>query len=1084
MQDLPKIGLVVPSYNQGRFLEEALSSIFDQNYPNLEVAVIDGGSTDNSVEIIRRYESKLVYWRSEPDGGQSAAINEGMNHCQGEVVGWLNSDDFYHNDSLWTLARAFRAHPDRGLYIGNGMRYTDATETYAPFARHHMALNRHALLYGLDYILQPATFFSRRAWDDVGGLDESLRFCMDWDLFLRISRRWPAVIVNEYLACSREYEETKTASGRMVRVEEIRAMIQKHTGEELSPGTLYYFLETILDVAVPLDIEPARHQAYASIEYLRDRWKMLYGGNHGFPEQSDERDEVYLQKRSTPARRDPIGDDADDLPTISIVVPSYNQVEFLEETLESIDDQAYSKCQTIVVDGASTDGSLEVLERWDRKLHYWVSEPDEGPAHAINKGFTVATGDIVGWLASDDLLSADALRHVAKAFADNPDLDMVYGNALYIDEEGSLFLADHGTHKTGLYYGEIQSAGLIPAYWKYVHAVPQPTVFFRRRLLEQCGMLDTSYHFIFDFELFFRFVQTAKIEKIERVQAFYRIHASSKTSDWSKFLVELFRFSRLHWPGMRQPGFAETLRDYVDNYMGRTFGGVPRDNWYRLTSAFVGFCAATGMMNPEAIRWPGNTIPRLDGSSLRRRWDRLVHWGRALLQKPEMPPTESIETTTAPAPVDYAIESRSGRFRAAFCSFFLPLSPGHSGGEIRDFHMVRKLLSFSRLDFFALYDLEPQGRDNVLDTYLESYRGPKPAHQWLARASAGSTKYSESDEWADRYHRDAAVRAQGSFWDLAEEIESFLRIGKWDFLFVSPQSNPIALSMLAESRKTRLVMASYDVESVRIERLAASTLSAELARIESERARRFETDNLEYHDGIISVSQLDKDLFVERYNFPPERIFVLENSVDQRYFSFEERQRLERPTVTFVGNLGYPPNHEAALRLVNGVFPAVREKHPDARLVIVGAGPAQDLIDFADGDTIVVTGRVEDVRVYLANTSVICAPLQTGSGTKYKILEAMSAGVPVCCTPLAAEGLSIADGEHVLIRQTDGELAEAISQVITQPEESAAMARRARALIDASYTWDANLEPLEAWLEMLQQLPLRGRSSTERRASA
>src|SRR5262245_35160607 len=157
LDPLPRISIVVPSYNQGRFLREALDSIFRQRYPNLEVVVMDGGSRDDSVAILRSYGDRLKYWQSQPDGGQSQAINAGMGHTTGELVGWLNSDDYYWGDSLWTLARAHVRHPGHGLYIGNGLRFDQETGRYSPFNDRHVALDREALLYGPDYILQPAT---------------------------------------------------------------------------------------------------------------------------------------------------------------------------------------------------------------------------------------------------------------------------------------------------------------------------------------------------------------------------------------------------------------------------------------------------------------------------------------------------------------------------------------------------------------------------------------------------------------------------------------------------------------------------------------------------------------------------------------------------------------------------------------------------------------------------------------------------------------------------------------------------------------------------------------------------------------
>ena len=120
---LPKISIIVPSFNQGHYLPETLESIFSQNYPHLEVVVMDGGSTDKSVDIIHSFASRLTYWQSQPDGGQSAAINAGTQHCSGDLIAWLNSDDFYCQNSIWTVAQAWARYPERGLYIGNGFRY-------------------------------------------------------------------------------------------------------------------------------------------------------------------------------------------------------------------------------------------------------------------------------------------------------------------------------------------------------------------------------------------------------------------------------------------------------------------------------------------------------------------------------------------------------------------------------------------------------------------------------------------------------------------------------------------------------------------------------------------------------------------------------------------------------------------------------------------------------------------------------------------------------------------------------------------------------------------------------------------------
>jgi hypothetical protein len=165
--------------------------------------------------------------------------------------------------------------------------------------------------------------------------------------------------------------------------------------------------------------------------------------------------------------------------------------------------------------------------------------------------------------------------------------------------------------------------------------VPQPTVFFRRRLLERFGLLDESYHFIFDFELFWRFARGAKIQKIERTLAFYRIHGGGKTSDWNRFLVELYRFSRPLWPPVGTAAFNETLRSFVKGYMGRRFRGRPRDWKFRAMAALVGACAVSRIVNPEAL------------------------WARPPLSATTGPrPPRQEPPATAPGPIDAAPASK------------------------------------------------------------------------------------------------------------------------------------------------------------------------------------------------------------------------------------------------------------------------------------------------------------------------------------------------------------------------------------------------------------------------------------------
>ena len=702
MNQLPKISVVVPSFNQGKYLGETLESIFRQAYPRLEVVVIDGGSTDESLEVIERFSDRLAYWQSRPDKGQANAINIGAAHCSGDLIAWLNSDDFYWKDCLWTVGHAYLDHPARGLYIGNGLRFKQGL--YSPFCERHLALNREALIEGLDYILQPSTFFLRAAWDAVHGLDERLHYCMDWDIIIRIAQRYPAVLVNEFLAVSREYAETKTSGGGMQRAIEILNLAQTYSTSGMTPGALFYLCETLLAVDGDHPVGGLKPYFHEMMRAVAHQFSLSYGNSDGFPQLSDSQDVTYLPFADANNPRPPLEKDSRGLPSISVITPSFNQAQFLDQTLKSLRSQVYPELEMIVIDGGSTDDSPTVIREWDKDLAYSVSEPDRGPAHAINKGFARATGDVIGWLNSDDLLAEGALLEVGKAFADDPELDMVYANALYIDEGNRLFLADHGHCKTGLYYGRIQPREMVPAYWKYIHAVPQPTVFFRRRLLDKCGMLDESFHFIFDFELFWRFMDKARIRKIEKTLAFYRIHSEAKTASWKNFEIELYHFSRPKWPRVGTAEFMHSLRDFTQHFMQRKYPWIPvRGFRFYCVAVCVALSVTSLLGNPERLpifppRSRRNTVSPAPSRDYGKEetfpnWPSTVVFQQGLQTEPQGPPP---------------LRSGAPRYHSFFCSYGFPRHPGHSGGEIRDFNILRHLLGISTLEFFALY---PDGAD-------------------------------------------------------------------------------------------------------------------------------------------------------------------------------------------------------------------------------------------------------------------------------------------------------------------------------------------------------------------------------------
>ncbi len=222
-----RVTVAVPSLDQGRWLGQALDSIFSQGIP-VEVFVADAGSTDGSVEVIRRHESRLLGWRSHRDAGQAAAINEGVARGTAPFVCWLNSDDWWLDGALAKLLAALEANPEAPMAYGRAWNVKEPGGRRTPvFVRPF----NERLMAQLNLVSQPATLVRRSAWEAVGGLDESLHLAMDYDLWWRLYRRFgePA-FVDAFVAVNREHGGTKTSTQRRAHYREAMAVVRRHYG--------------------------------------------------------------------------------------------------------------------------------------------------------------------------------------------------------------------------------------------------------------------------------------------------------------------------------------------------------------------------------------------------------------------------------------------------------------------------------------------------------------------------------------------------------------------------------------------------------------------------------------------------------------------------------------------------------------------------------------------------------------------------------------------------------------------------------------------------------------------------------------
>lgn len=281
---------------------------------------------------------------------------------------------------------------------------------------------------------------------------------------------------------------------------------------------------------------------------------------------------------------------------VSIVTPSYNQSAFLEETILSVLQQEDVDIEHIIIDGGSTDGSLDIIKKYAGRLAWWVSERDSGQADAINKGLRRATGEYIAWLNSDDLYMPGAVAQAAAALGSNPEVGFVFGDAITIDTQGrklnDLTFGDWGLEELMAF-----------------RIICQPAVFMRRSVLEKAGYLDTTYHYMLDHQLWLRLARIAPIQHIPSTWAAARHHPEAKNvAQPAGFSDETLRL--LEW--MREQ---PDLAPLVASNRRRVEAGA-----YRLNGRYL----LDGGSPGPALGAYGNALVRSPGFALQH-WHRMVY---------------------------------------------------------------------------------------------------------------------------------------------------------------------------------------------------------------------------------------------------------------------------------------------------------------------------------------------------------------------------------------------------------------------------------------------------------------------------
>ncbi|GJL81768.1 MAG: glycosyl transferase [marine bacterium B5-7] len=258
----PLVTIVTPSYNQGQYLEETIRSVLLQGYPNIEYIVNDGGSTDNSVDIIRKYEKWLCHWVSESDNGQSHAINNGFKKGTGDIFAWLNSDDIYKENALKNVVKTFIQNSDVRVAIGQCI-WVDQYRSPIRIKK-SICLDPVHFLRGGGGPGQPGVFFHQNVLRDVGLLDECLHYVMDWDYWIRIGLHYEATAIrgiSALLAEARIWEGIKSVNGGLTSIKEREQVLDKIYRTKKSRDLLH----------------SEKRKAYSDLHWRRARWYLQHG---------------------------------------------------------------------------------------------------------------------------------------------------------------------------------------------------------------------------------------------------------------------------------------------------------------------------------------------------------------------------------------------------------------------------------------------------------------------------------------------------------------------------------------------------------------------------------------------------------------------------------------------------------------------------------------------------------------------------------------------------------------------------------------------------------------------------------------
>lgn len=558
-----KISIVIPSFNQGRYLEQTLRSVFDQNYPNLEVIVMDGGSTDNSVDIIKKYEDRIDYWQSEPDAGQYWAINEGFLRSTGEIMTWINSDDKLHPGSFNVIASAFSQlrNVDWITGIPNVMNEDGVLQWVCNplpvFSRSNYLNKRYDYP---SFIQQEGTFWRRSLWEKAGGtLRTDLQMAGDLELWARFFRYAPLHTIDTFTGCFRQQREQKTAKAMSLYREEADRILDEEILRSRTSGVM------VIPPVTPIRL--ARRQSEEG-----DRESELEKSIRTVLSVPSRRVSGMLPMAELGTKADPRSamHGAHNRPLVTAIVSTYNSERFIRGCIEDLEAQTLaSRLEIIVVDSGSEQDEGVVIRELQKRYHnikYVRTEERETIYSAWNRGLQIARGKYITNANTDDRHRADALERMVDALDRNPDVVLVYADVAVTKAENSTF----GNAVVDGYFRwpEFDANNLFAV----CYVGPQPM--WRAEVHQRYGYFDPTFRVAGDYEFWLRLAGSERFMHIPDVLGLYLNSAESIEHAFAGVGAQESEVARQrHWPHAR--GQRPPLREGYLVPAGGEFTPVP-----------------------------------------------------------------------------------------------------------------------------------------------------------------------------------------------------------------------------------------------------------------------------------------------------------------------------------------------------------------------------------------------------------------------------------------------------------------------------------------------------------------------------